>query len=90
MSLWSRLFGGKEGPAKNPPETHEGFTIYPEPINEGSRWRVSARIEKQIGGELKSHRLIRADTFQSLEEAVSASRAKAVQMIDEQGVRLFN
>ncbi|WP_226779046.1 HlyU family transcriptional regulator [Oceaniglobus trochenteri] len=90
MSLWSRLFGGKESPAKNPPETHEGFTIYPEPINEGSRWRVSARIEKQIGGELKSHRLIRADTLESADVAAEASAAKARQMIDEQGERLFD
>jgi hypothetical protein len=90
MSLLSRLFGGGGAAAAKPePEVYQGFSITPAPIREGSRFRVSARIEKQVGGALKSHTLIRADVFESETEAVQASAGKARQMIDEQGERLF-
>jgi hypothetical protein len=35
------------------------------------------------------HELVRADTMASLEDATAISLAKARQMIDEQGERLF-
>ena len=87
MSLLSRLFGGKsegqEPPAAS--EEHKGFRITPAPIRDGAQFRVSARIEK----DGKSHTLIRADTSASVDEAAAISLAKARQMIDEQGERLF-
>lgn len=90
MSLLSRLFGG--GSKELTPmqsESYEGFTITPEPAREGSRYRLGARIEKEIGGEMKIHHLIRADVLDDLESAVEASVNKARQVIDEQGARLF-
>lgn len=91
MSLLSRLFGGggSDSSAKQPSETYEGFSITAEPMKDGGSWRLAARIEKEIDGELKSHHLIRADTFQSADEASDAAVAKAKQIIDEQGSRLF-
>lgn len=92
MSLLSRLFGGggDGGSSKSKPsETYEGFSITAEPMKDGGSWRLAAKIEKEIGGEIKSHQLIRADTFQSAEEASSAAVAKAKQIIDEQGERLL-
>jgi len=89
MSLLSRLFGGGAARPGRPPETYEGFTITPDPIREGPRWRISARIEKEVGGEAKSHTLIRADTLEDEEAAATASLGKAKQLIDEQGDRLF-
>ena len=89
MSLFSKLFGGGGSPKTPEPETYEGFRIFVEPIKEGSGYRLAARIEKEVGGEVKSHRVIRADTFQSEDEARQYSRAKAKQMIDEQGDGLF-
>ena len=71
------------------PETYDGFTIFPEPASEGGRYRIGARIEKEIGGELKSHILIRADVLDDHQSAVTASLNKAKQVIDEQGDRLF-
>ncbi|QLQ18341.1 MAG: hypothetical protein HZT43_06130 [Exiguobacterium profundum] len=86
MSLLSRLFGSKsEKPEATPSsEDHKGFRITPKPIREGGQFRVSALIEKD-----GRHELIRADTMASLEEAMVLSLAKARQMIDEQGERLF-
>lgn len=88
MSLFPKLFGGKS-PKTSEPETYEGFRIIVDPIKEGGTFRLAATIEKEVGGELKSHRLIRADTFQSEEEARRFSLRKAQQMIDQMGDKLF-
>jgi hypothetical protein len=90
MALLSRLFGSK--PSSVPeakPEDYEGFTISPEPVKEGSRWRIAARIEKDVAGERKVHQLIRADVVDGYDEACSMSVRKAKQMIDEQGEGIF-
>lgn len=90
MSILSKLFGGKGGGAGStsaaPSEEHDGFTITPEPIREGNLFRVAARIEK----DGKVHHLIRADTLNDRDEAAATSLAKARQMIDEQGDRVFD
>ena len=89
MSLFSRLFGGGADKPDAEPESYSGFAISPEPIRDGASYRVAARIEKDVGGEVKSHHLIRADTYESLDAATEASVRKAKQVIDEQGERLF-
>ena len=93
MSLFSKLFGGGGGSERAAPKAqsveYEGFTITPAPVSEGGRYRIGARIEKEVGGEMKSHQLIRADVLESLDAANEASLGKARQMIDEQGERLF-
>lgn len=94
MSLFSKLFGGGGGAAKETapkaePELHEGYAIYPEPQSAGGQYRVAARIEKVIEGERKVHHLVRADTVASREDAVAMSLTKAKQVIKEQGDRLF-
>lgn len=91
MSLLSRMFGRKpDKTASAAPESasaqeHNGFRITPTPIREGGQFRVCALIEK----DGRKHELIRADTMASQEEATAMSLAKARQMIDEQGDRLF-
>lgn len=86
MSIFKKLFGGGASSAPEArPETYEGFTITPNPIREGATWRIAALIEK----DGKSHQLIRADTLESHDVAADVSLAKARQMIDEQGDRLF-
>ncbi len=91
MPFWSRLFGGKpaEEPASAPAEEHKGFRITPKPIREGGHYRIAARIEKDVAGVPRVHELVRADTVSSLDEAKTLSVAKARQVIDEQGDRLF-
>jgi hypothetical protein len=94
MSLLSRLFGSGNRDSDTPParegESYSGFTIYPEPIRDGARWRIAARIEKEIEGESRTHRMIRADTLDSADAAATASAAKARMLIDEQGDRIFD
>ena len=85
------LLGGSQKPAEaSIAQTYEGMRVFPEPIQEGSVYRLCARIEMDVeGGDVKEHLVIRADTFNNRDEAVAASTAKAKQMIDEQGPRLF-
>lgn len=88
MSLLSRLFGGGSGPEAEP-ETYKGFRIIPEPIKEAGGLRVCARIEKEVDGETRTHRLIRADMCNSEDQAREISTAKAKTLIDEKGEALF-
>ncbi|MEM6891273.1 MAG: HlyU family transcriptional regulator [Pseudomonadota bacterium] len=88
MSIFSKLFGGDEKPEPQP-VSYEGFDIYPDLIAEGRKYRLSARIEKTIDGDRKVHTIIRADVFESRDQAESFSITKAKQVIDEQGERIF-
>ncbi len=92
MSLLSRLFGGGGAtpPAAAEPEVYKDFNIFPEPVKEAGGWRISARIEKEIDGELKSHRMVRADTCDSAEMAEEITLRKAKGMIDQVGNAIFD
>ena len=90
MSIFSRLFGGGGAAVKEAKaETYKDFRITPTPVAEGNTYRVSATIEKDVEGETKTHKLMRADTIQGLDEATAACLRKAKQVIDEQGDRIF-
>ena len=93
MSFLKKLFGGggsSSAKASIAPAEYQGFQIAVNPINEGGQFRVCAEISKEISGELKSHRLIRADVCANKDEADAISLRKAKQMIDEQGDQLFS
>ncbi|KJS44850.1 MAG: hypothetical protein VR71_04350 [Roseovarius sp. BRH_c41] len=90
MSILSRLFGGK--PKAEPEvqaEIYKDFRIFPAPQAAEGGYRVAARIEKDIAGEVKVHQLLRADTIASLDEANAFCVRKAKQVIDEQGDAIF-
>ncbi len=90
MSLLSRLFGGSSAPAPAPePVIHKGFRIFAEPVKEAGGFRICARIEKEIDGALRSHRMIRADTCPSADEAREVTTKKAMLLIDQQGDAIF-
>lgn len=89
MSFLKKLFGGGEGASQPEPETYKGYLIFPEPVTEGAQFRLGARIEREIDGEVKVHSLIRADTFQSKDTAIEAAIVKAKQVIDQQGDDIF-
>ena len=92
MSFLKKLFGGGSGsktPSEDDIDTYQGFTILADPMPEGGQFRLAGTITKEIEGEVKSHRLVRADLLSSREEAVQFTLRKARQVIDEQGERLF-
>ena len=91
MSLLKRFFGNKASrkAADDPVETYKGLRIVVAPMPEGSKFRLAARIERDVDGQTQVHQVIRADTFDGLEQAQEVSLAKAKQVIDEQGKTLF-
>jgi hypothetical protein len=93
MSFLKRLFGGSEPKTAEPvvvaQEEHKGFIIRATPFKEGGQFQTCGVVSKEIGGEIKEHRFIRADRFATLEDAVSVSLSKGRQLVDEQGERIF-
>lgn len=93
MSFLKRLFGGAANddgaaPAAETVE-HEGYSIRPEPIRDNGQFRLCAVISREVDGELREHRLIRADMFTSADDAAEAALRKAKLVIAEQGERMF-
>ncbi len=82
---------GSQRPAKEAAVKEEqaveynGFSISPCPRNVGGGWSTEAVIRKQIDGEVKQHKFIRADTSASKEAAISLIISKAKTLIDQQG-----
>ena len=92
MGFFSNLFGGSREPTAakvEATETIDGVLVEATPMPEGSQYRLAATLSKQIDGERREHRLIRADLFASKDEAARMAIAKARQVIAEQGDRLF-
>ena len=89
MNFLSRLFS-KSSPSATPEAIlYKDCRIIPTPVKDGGSYRITARIEKDFGADIKTHTLVRADTRTSLDEANEASIAKAKQAIDQLGDTLF-
>jgi len=88
-AFFARLFGEAAAPAAEDPVDHNGYRIRPTPFRRLGQYQTAGIIEKEVGGETKEHRFVRAETHSSYEEAVAFSVAKAKQIIDEQGERIF-
>ncbi len=94
MSFWSALFGRRSGPetAKlSDPVEYKGFTLRAAPYkNDGGQYQTAGVIAREVGGERKEHRFIRADAYASYDDAVNFTLNKARQIVDLQGERLFD
>ncbi len=98
MGLLSKLFGGgKDGGARNQgggakqgaEVDYNGFKITPAAQPQNGQWLTAGIIRKEIGGVVKEHRFLRADTHASPDSANDFAVVKARQIIDEQGERIF-
>ncbi len=97
MSFLKRLFGGgsageaaASGPAAPAKQVeHKGFTVSATPFKADGQYQTSGVVSKEIEGELKEHRFIRADRFAGLDDAVDVSIRKGIQLSDEQGEGIF-
>lgn len=91
MSILSRLFGGTPKPEARAEhvEEYKGFRIIAAPQEERDGFRVGARIEHEVDGEVRVHHFLRADVLRDRATAEAFSIRKAKQVIDEQGERIF-
>jgi len=95
MSFFKKLFGG--GSAASEPagdkvmgeESYKGFLIKAIEMKAGGELQLAGLIEKEIGGELKSYRYIRAERMTSREDLVALALMKGRQIIDEQGEQIY-
>ena len=79
MGFFSKLFGSKEKTeqaAVVEPVEYKGFNIYQEALAESGQYRVAGRIEKEIDGEVKSHRFIRSDVVSNKNDAERTNAEK--------------
>ncbi|MEZ5809873.1 MAG: HlyU family transcriptional regulator [Rhizobiaceae bacterium] len=96
MSFLKRLFGGgsagSDDGAVPSAETveHAGYSIRAAPIRDGGQFRLCAVISRDIDGETRTHKLIRADMFMSADDAADAALRKAKLVIAEQGDAMFD
>lgn len=95
MSFFKKLFGG--GSASDEPagdkvmgeESYKGFAIKAIEMKVGGELQLAGLIEKDIGGELKTYRFIRADRMSSRDDLVVLALSKGRQIIDEQGEQIY-
>lgn len=100
MSFLKSLFGRRErATAEDGPPAegkvvreaeHGGFMIRATPYAAGGQFQVCGVIVREEGGEVRSHRFIRADRFASVDQAAEFTITKGRQIIEERGVRMFD
>ena len=97
MAFLSKLFGGgnsgkpatSAGDAVLGEESYKGFLIKAVEMRVGSELQLAGIIEKDIDGERKTYRFVRADRMSSKEDLVMLALGKGRQIIYEQGVKIF-
>ena len=95
MSFWKNLFGGGSSSAEPAgdkvlsEEGYKGFLIKAIEMKAGSELQLAGTIEKDIGGELKTYRFVRADRMTSRDDLIALALSKGRQIIDEQGDAIY-
>ncbi|MBE7732339.1 HlyU family transcriptional regulator [Devosia faecipullorum] len=94
MSFFKKLFGGSDSavPAGDKvlgEEGYKGFVIKAIEMKAGSELQLAGVIEKDVGGEVKTYRFIRADRMSSLDDLIPLALSKGRQIVDEQGESIF-
>jgi hypothetical protein len=82
------LFGPAEGASVQPVE-YKGYRIHPAPYLNKSAYQTAGTIEKDTPEGVKTHKFVRADTYDNRDDAVAFTLTKAKQLIDQQGDSMF-
>ncbi len=94
LNFLSKLFSGNGDKQPAKPDIaateYDGFTIQPCPQKDSAGWSTEAIITKQVDGEVKSHRFIRADKSGDQDGAVTLILNKSRMTIDQLGNNIFN
>jgi hypothetical protein len=95
MSFLKKLFGGggtSATPAAAMPKQqveYNGYVIKATPYKEQGQFQTCGIVSKEIGGEMKEHRFVRADRFADEDSAADHSILKGRQIVDQVGDRMF-
>ena len=91
-AAWNRL-AGERAPAGSGKTAaaveYKGYRIRPAAYRSNSQYQTAGVIEKDFPDGAKEHRFIRAETHPSEDDANQFAIAKARQIIDQQGDRIF-
>ena len=92
MSLFRRLFGGadREEVLPEPTIEYDGYVVRATPYEEAGQWQLCGVIRRDIGGEVKEHRFVRADRFTDRDVAIEMTLDKAKRIITERGRSIFD
>lgn len=99
MSFFKKLFGGSDSAAKDEDASaakvlkeveHEGFMIRATPFKQEGQFQTCGVVSREIDGQLREHRFIRADRFADADTAAMTAIQKGKQLIAEQGERMFD
>jgi hypothetical protein len=91
-AAWARLAGAATGAADvaaAAPVEYKGYRIRPAPYRANGHYQTAGTIEKDTPEGVKEHKFIRADTYQSRDDAIAFTISKAKQIIDNQGDKIF-
>jgi len=92
-AAWSRLTAGHPAREAGVPAAeaveYKGYRIQAAPYKSNGLYQTAGVIEKDTPEGKKTHRFVRADTHHSMDDAVAFAIAKAKQIIDLQGDRIF-
>lgn len=95
MSFWKNLFGGGSKAQDDgvervlAEEVYKGFVVKSIEMRVGSEYQLAGVIEKDVGGEARTYRFVRADRISDKEQLAALALAKGRQIVDEQGERMF-
>lgn len=95
MSFLKKLFGGGNSESGSAPKVldeqeYNGFTIKAIEMRVGGEFQLNGEISKDVDGEIKTHKFIRADRLSSADQAAVTAIAKGRQLVDEQGDALLS
>ena len=86
MGLLSRLFGRpKAAEPKTKQIEHKGFVIEAKPFKASGGWQLAGEISK----DGRVHKFVRADQFNSVEEAIEYAVIKGMLIIEQLGEAMF-
>jgi hypothetical protein len=91
-AAWSRLASGGGRPSNGPAiqtVEYKGYRIKPAPYRANDQYQTAGVIEKDTPEGMKEHRFVRADTYNSRDDAIAFTVSKAKQIIDQLGDRIF-
>jgi hypothetical protein len=87
MAFWSNWFGGGAAEQSKPLKTleYKGYIIEAVPYKDGGMWQLAGVVRK----DGKEHRFVRADKFNSSEEAADIAISKGQLIVDQSGDSMF-